>query len=269
MAKILAVPSMADRLRARFGIETISAPVTDDGDVFIRWGNSSGDFRRVVNPARAIRLNCRKYDALVAISQVTRTPRIYRGFIPRGIRAVVRPLTHSQGEGFQVIDGPRDISDSQYATAYVETDVEHRVFFAWDCLFFARRRGTDDQRAAQFPCRSNWGYEFSTEGPEALKEAVRKARQAIGLEVGAADTLTKDGEHYILELNSGPSVDHDRITAFYKDGLRRGIQRKHGVDITNSPLPGHAATMSLEERVSELTREVRELREIIDGWPRR
>jgi glutathione synthase/RimK-type ligase-like ATP-grasp enzyme len=49
-----------------------------------------------------------------------------------------------------------------------------------------------------------------------------KAMGAIGLELGAADVLyvPSTRKYYFLELNSAPTLDNDKITAFFQKAIK-------------------------------------------------
>lgn len=197
-------------------------PETDD--LVIRWGNSTlyGDreFSRVVNPAKAIKLNVHKLDALRKLSSVVDTPRAFVTKVPNNVTALVRSIDH--GDDFNVVKGPYQVPQGRYATTWIKTDVEYRVWFAWDKTTVAKRvpiRGDEEQAAQvndEFPCRREWGYKFLDTVPQKLHNDVLRASRAIGLSLGAADVLVKGNRFIFVELNSAPSIDHPRLREFYQ-----------------------------------------------------
>ncbi len=201
-------------------------------EIVIRWGNSSPlydkdgnglDFPNVVNPASAIAFNCEKNLALEAISKVVLTPTQYKEKVPSGIQAVVRGTSHSGGKGFNVMKGPVKIADWQYATKFIRTKTEYRVWFCGDKTLCAKRV---TKKAVKYPyCRSTWAYRFCKITKE-LHEQTLKAARAIGLECGASDVLSYRGKYYFLENNSAPTVDHRLIKNFYRGALPILVRKK-------------------------------------------
>lgn len=197
-------------------------------DVVVRWGKSNApvngagakvrDFLHVLNPAGAIRLNVQKAKALSLLSEVVRTPRIWTKAVPKRKLAVVRPLTHSQGRDFTVVRGPRRIPRGHYATEFIRTDFEVRV---WVCrtgpttghTMCARRVKMKKDVEGVYPCRSEWGYRWM-KTPKVLHQMVIKAGAKVGLDVYAADVLRKGGRWFLTELNSAVCVDARSIREF-------------------------------------------------------
>ncbi len=216
-------------------------------DVVIRWGNGfcpGKDFANVVNKASAIHLNVRKQEALKAMSKVVHTPTIWLKSVPKGVKAVLRPFEHSSGQHFQIVDGPHPVDHGWYATRYIQTKQEYRVWFAWDRTLCALR--TSRTSTAEFPCRSNWGYRFHRSVASPLHNQVMKAVSAIGLELGAADVLyvPKTRKYYFLELNSAPTLDHDKITDFFQGAIKSKFKNwkpKKDKEETPAVLPVEAA----------------------------
>lgn len=214
-------------------------PANDAAHVVVRWGNSRlkggpalgvppAEFTHVINPSAAIQLNCQKHLALEAMAEVVRTPRMYKRVVPRRTLVVVRPYAHEAGEGFSVQRGPIRIAPNHYATEFVHSKTEYRVWFCGDRTLCAQRvpfRVTDGQ-GERYQCRSEWGYRFRRT-PHALHHATLRAAARIGLECGAADVMYKDRKYWFLELNTAPSVDHLRIRRFYQSHLPRLARAKY------------------------------------------
>lgn len=211
-----------------------------DKDVIIRWGNSQlnqlnqnswnlRDFKRVINTSNAIALNCDKPKAAQKLGEVVNTPKLFKETVPRGVTAVVRPINHSTGYGFSVQKGPYVLSYGFYATEFIETDTEYRVWFAGDKTIHGRRVNLDKKaKKVRYPCRSSWGYSYSYDDitPKDLHKQTLLAANKIGLTVGAADVLHKNGKYYFLELNSAASCDTNRIIKFYKTEILALIQAR-------------------------------------------
>ena len=207
-----------------------------DGDIIIRWGNSgwvytrdgakSAEFKQVINPAAIIKQNCRKHEAIKLLAQVVNVPTIYEKSVPKDVLAVVRPHEHAAGNGFSVQKGPFKVERGTYATKFIQTDTEYRVWFCGNRTMCGRRVKMKVNEDQKYPCRSNWGYEFSDGIAPELRKQTLLAAKKIGLEVGAADLLFYKGKYYFLELNSAASVDHRVVREFYQAGLEVLVRRK-------------------------------------------
>lgn len=245
MIRIL--PYSRDHTVKQLGYSTsawLEGRVSDyDGDVIIRWGNHSTfhnrfgqarEFRNVLNPAKAITLNINKLEAHKVISQAVRTPKLYTRQTPTYGLFVVRPLSHQGGSGFKVIETkgrPIELGGYQYATEFLHTDREFRVWFVGNRTIRARRAPMAEkgQGAEKFPCRSNWGYIFYPHVPETLHNYTIKAAQAIGLDIGAADVLLANDKWYFLELNSSPSTDLPILNRWMKNSINALCHERFGV----------------------------------------
>jgi glutathione synthase/RimK-type ligase-like ATP-grasp enzyme len=207
-------------------------------DIIIRWGNSTAyydnaencrgvDFQNVVNPRKAIRQNCIKHTALQSLAAVVLTPEFYEKEVPKGKRAVVRPIEHTGGKDFRVENGIFKFDNYEfYGTEFIETDTEYRVWFVGDQMFHAKRVPLTEKDEEEYPCRSNWGYSYRETMPKELYDATLKAAKQLGLEVGAADVLMYKGKYYFLELNSAPSIDTKRLIKFFRTNLIKLINSK-------------------------------------------
>ena len=195
----------------KLGFQTISNTSRDvewfDNKLVIRWGNSQcsfgkdgfkRDFKHVLNSAAAIRANCYKSQSIRQIAKVAPTPTIFGMCIPKNKLAVLRPCEHSGGSSFKVIKGPYEIPCSHYATEFIKTDTEYRVWFAGDKTIYAKRVPVQQDDATpvetneKYPCRSKWGYDhIYSPVPPVLSKAVLAAAKTIGLVLGAADVDRK------------------------------------------------------------------------------
>jgi hypothetical protein len=236
MIKLITIKSELESAK-RLGFETFVPKngelfLTDVGndDVVVRWGNSIAvynnpteyrmtEFQNVINLSRNIRLNCDKSESLKRLAEVVSVPNLLGKVVPDGKKAVVRYYEHSHGKDFTIQNGPKRLGPEQYATEFIETETEFRVWFCGGLTFCCKRvpLNEDDQKA--FPCRSNWGYKYVNRIPSDLHTQTLKATERLGLEVGAADILEKDGKYFFLELNSAPSIDTNRLKKFYSEGL--------------------------------------------------
>jgi predicted ATP-grasp superfamily ATP-dependent carboligase len=208
-------------------------PNVKPNDIVIRWGNSYGygeDFKNVVNPGKIIASNCNKFWARKQIGEVVDIPKIYEKSVPKGVTAVVRPKEHSCGNDFEVKVGPFNVDYYQYASDFIDTDKELRVWFANGKTFGAVRVPWQDQKIEKYNCRSKWAYKYTEISSELSKQTL-KAAAKIGLITGAADVLKKDGKYYFLELNSAPTIDTCTIERFFRENLITYILNKWGKNV--------------------------------------
>lgn len=207
-----------------------------DNDVIIRWGNSSKvydstgsyrEFRNIINPSSAICLNCTKPVALRKMSRVVNTPAIYKVRVPKNKLVVLRPTTHTGGNGFKVVKGPLELRiGREYATDFIPTKTEFRVWFIGNKTLCAKRVAGKYNEVTEYPCRSNWGYSFCDVHPILHRDTILAAK-AIGLDVGAADVLYRKGKFYFLELNSAPTIDDRKILKFFTSNFDKFIKGKY------------------------------------------
>lgn len=205
-----------------------------NNSIVVRWGNSTlldvRDFKNVINPSAAIAQNCRKLFARKKLGEVVNTPKLYETKVPKGVTAVVRPYEHEAGNDFQIKQGPFELDYGWYASEFIKTDTEFRVWFANGKTIGGIRKPWKDQTITEFPCRSKWAYEYA-KVPLKLAEDTIKAANKIGLVTGAADVLVKDNKYYFLELNSAPAIDTCTIERFYRENIIRYAISKWGTDL--------------------------------------
>ena len=226
-----------------------------DNDIVIRWGNSTWvydkkgsrciDFKNVINPAPAIKQNCKKNETTKLLAHVVNVPTLYEKSVPKGVLAVIRPLEHSAGNEFSVKEGPFKITPGTYGRRFLKTDAEYRVWFCGNKTMCGRRVKMKVNEDQKYPCRSGWGYEFCEGIALDLHHQTLMAAKKIGLDVGAADVLFYKKKWYFLELNSAASVDHRQIREFYQKALEELVKKKLQEQET--------AKKEAEEKAKEIT----------------
>lgn len=227
MLKLFTVESELDSAqRLGFQTSTYLPEVVErsDNDIIYRWGNSHlylnragqpSEFKNVINQSSSISLNVKKHEALRRLAMQVDTPKMYEKKVPNGKLAVVRPIKHTCGVGFSVKKGPLDLSEGEYATEYVKTKTEYRVWFINNNYLCAKRVAKKGTKEDEYPCRSEYYYKFC-KLPAKLGRLVRLAAKSIGLVSGAADVLRVKRKFYFCELNSSPSIDHRKIRLFFQ-----------------------------------------------------
>ena len=234
-----------------------------DDDIIIRWGNSSNlycstgsrsaEFKQVLNPASAIRQNCRKHESVKLMAQVVNVPTLYEIAVPKGVLAVIRPTEHAAGNGFSVQEGPLKIERGTYGTRYLDVTKsggEYRVWFCGDKTMCGRRVKMECNEEQKYPCRSNWGYEFCDSISPALHHQTLMAAKKIGLDVGAADVLFYKRKWYFLELNSAASVDHRVVREFYQTALAELVEKRFSSKKVEAPVVMPTVEKTLEPKIN-------------------
>jgi len=204
--------------------------------VIIRWGNGflnapieniifseTDDFDNVINRQKSIELNVDKPKALQTISKAVLTPKIYLTAVPNKKIVVFRPKTHSSGQGFQLLKGPFNIVSESYATEYIKTEKEIRVFVCGNKTLTCSREKA--KKADSDICRSNYAYVRFRKTPIRLHRMALRATKALNLEVGAFDVLVKNRKYYFLEFNTAVSVEK-QATEFYKKNIPVLIKKR-------------------------------------------
>lgn len=225
----------------RMGYNThrfIESPAyTFDNKILVRWGNRRlgytrdgrriKEYKNVINPSKAIGRNVDKFKAIKLLAQVVNVPTIYEKNVPTGVLAVIRPFAHAAGSDFSVQKGPFKIEAETYGTRFIQTNDEYRVWFCGEKTMCGRRiKMKRNEEPGEYPCRSNWGYQFIDTVPLDLHYQTLMAAKKIGLDCGAADILYSKGKWYFLELNSAASVDHRIVREFFQNSLNILVRQK-------------------------------------------
>ena len=244
MIRVLAIESEYESAK-RLGIPNVSTFLYGraeefNNDLIIRWGNSilynnkDGtkviEFKNVLNPSKSIHFNCTKSKSLQKLSTVVNTPKFYLSneIVPENKLVVYRPDEHSGGKGFGVIKGEFKVNPYYYATEFIKTDTEFRVFYCGDKTMICKRITYNPERAKQkFVCRSLWNYSFLKKVPKILHNQVMKAKKVLNMDFGGFDILLSKGKYYFLENNSACTIDKSEIAKFYNDGIKSLIKKKY------------------------------------------
>ena len=185
--------------------------------------SDSNDFDNVINPLDSIKLNVRKNEAIQVLSKVVKTPKIYLEKVPKGKLVVYRPTSHSSGKDFLLKKGPFEIPKGFYATEFIRTDKEVRVFVCGHKTLTCSREKA--KKSDSDICRSNWKYSKFRKTNKTLHKIALKASKAIGLDICALDILVKNRTYYVLELNSSPT-NESKSTDFYKKNIPLLIKKR-------------------------------------------
>lgn len=198
-------------------------------DVVIRHGYS-GPINGTpvqINNAESIRLNVQKHKALKKLSKVVNTPRLYEKEVPKNKLVISRPYSHTEGKDYRLLKGPFKLEKGYYAVDAIKTDIEYRIWFVGDKVKMARRfTYSKKEKAKKYPSRSLWGFSFYDKTYKKLKKLVLKGAKQLGIEMGCADILYKNGKYYFLEYNTASTFYHDEIINWHKKYIKSLIKKK-------------------------------------------
>jgi len=208
-------------------------PDGERSDTLIRWGSSARVARRprtVINRRQSIEAATDKLGSLLLLQQEhVRIPTIYRrGEVPNdvGIYPLLgRQRTHRQGADIVLCMQRLDLehSGAEFYTKYIPTAREFRVHvFQGDILKISEKRLTNREEF-QVPWIRNLenGYTFRNVADirdriiQQIEAAGKDAVEALRLDFGAVDVLLgDDGNVYVLEVNTGPSLGDNSLVAY-------------------------------------------------------
>lgn len=162
-----------------------------------------------------------------------RVPRTFRGRIPKGEWAVIRPLIHQGGDGFTIAKGPFKMGYGVYGVRLIRAKAEYRVFVGIDedhveTLVFKR---VPFGRHNNPLCKSQWGY-ADPEDQEVAAEMSNMASAAtgvLGYKISAVDIVVSgvSGRAFVVDVNSAPSLDNPSAFRF----VIKQIKRMFGIGI--------------------------------------
>ncbi len=173
---------------------------------------------------------------------------------------VVRPNNHEEGSDFRLhdveLEGAIRIPAGHHATLFIEGAREYRIWFAGNTFLTAKRIPRPSEGETDETCRSKWGYSFRSQNfPGSIVE-IRKALAVIPIQFGAFDLLwaTEERKWYILEVNSAPSLDHERVRSFMCSGIR-SMMRPPLVVPPSNLRPPQVSTAPVRRRIKVMTME--------------
>lgn len=145
------------------------------------------------------------------------------------VPCVVRPYTHSRGRDLWPCYSVTDLQDAVgsagkgwYGGKFIKKEEEYRVYVVGGRAAAVARKVVDDKSVvawnrAQGQCEFNnvrWG-----DWPLEVVKAGIVAVNHLGLDFGGADVMVdKEGNPYVLEVNSAPSLPlHDRESGYRRN----------------------------------------------------
>ncbi len=181
------------------------------------------DFPNVLNSIESIQGNVKKNEALEKLSKVVSVPRIFKNNVPHRVLAVHRPVSHTGGKGFAVEKGPFQIKDGHYATEFIKTNKEIRIFVCGLKTLTCSRKKMNKKDSDI--CRSNYGYANFRKTTKRIHQQCLKAARTLKLDICAFDILVKGRKYYFLESNSAPTIE-GQARQFYQKNIPTLIKKK-------------------------------------------
>ena len=144
-------------------------------------------------------------------------------------------LTGSKGDGIEIVTGIDDIEGTQLGNAPLYTKLierarEYRVHVfdgqVIDLQQKKRREGNDSDGTIK-NLDNGWVFvrDDITPPPRSIFDVSVRAVQALGLDFGAVDVLTKDGQCYCLEVNTACGLENSTLTT-YANAIKRYANRE-------------------------------------------
>lgn len=201
-------------------------PDVKSGGIVIRWGN-----RIILNTGNFI-----PYNRSSAIKMATNKKVSRQLFIEKGVSTpklitpetwkvgdviIARPLKHSQGKNFVVLENKSSFikhyklnSEGWYYSEYIAKEEEFRVHCGLGKILAVRSKPKGKGHAWNHDIN---GQEFPIMKWEQVEHDVclqaLKAIEALGLDFGGVDVMWKDGKAYVLEVNTSPETSSSEYTS--------------------------------------------------------
>lgn len=195
--------------------------------VVLNWGCSTLPHTHclVVNKPEAVALAANKlltFQALnragIPIPEFTTAQHTAQAWSNSGSRVFARKkLTGHNGEGIVIVEVGQAVPHAPLYTKYKRKEHEYRVHvFGGKVIDVTEKRRRNDAGSGFIRNLDNgWVYCRSDVRPHAnvLSYAI-KAVQALGLDFGGVDVIEKDGNVFIIEVNTAPGVVNTTLSAY-------------------------------------------------------
>lgn len=214
-------------------------------DLIVNWGNSevpSWDATTIpflnnpvavgyaVNKLRTFEL-LRRFN--VPTPEWTTSFSLAQEWIDQGETIVERHnLTGSKGDGIRIVnaDSFDDVEHAQLYTKLIGRAREYRVHVfdgqVIDLQQKKRREGNDSDGTIK-NLDNGWVFvrDDITPPPRSIFDVSIRAVQALGLDFGGVDVLVKDGQCYVLEINTAMGLEGATINS-YTNAIKRYANRE-------------------------------------------
>lgn len=198
-------------------------------DYLLRWGSRSSvrytPRETTINTQSSLRSNADKLEAMRAIDSagiptpeyVTDRDEISETF---GYPALGRSESHARGEDINLIMQWRDAyltEGNDYFVEYIPTELEYRMHVVnGEVIKVHEKRLRSEADNHPFIRNSETGWVFMEPRDETPPDSIAiDAVGCLGMDFGAVDVIRgEDGEHYVLEVNSAPSLDEANLQRY-------------------------------------------------------
>lgn len=219
--------------------------------VVVRWGSreehETNEGTIIYNKSRDIeKATDKKKTREIFREKEVQCPKIFTEHTdPEGITLpiICRPPVHAKGKNFKIFDNPQRAeyflvhNPSWYGSEFINKDREYRIHVAHGkVLAILEKQKPSEDIVAWNRAQSDLGFQYinwnradETQIHRAIRESI-KAVNSLNLDFGGVDTMTKDNEPYILEVNTAPTLNSSPYTASrwgqYFDWLFRSETRR-------------------------------------------
>lgn len=219
-----------------------------DTCVVLNWGNSRLPWSncRIINVPSAVAIAANKlktFETLkhagISIPEYTTNTTIAQGWLNQGFRLFARhKLTAHNGEGIEVVEAGGRLPSAPLYVKYKRKDKEYRVHVfngqIIDITEKRRRNGERGEHGSYIRNLAN-GYVYCRDGVFAsdnIRNSSVGAVRALGLDFGAVDIIERNGQVWVLEVNSAPGVQGTTLDKYlnvirsaYAEALRPRLRR--------------------------------------------
>lgn len=177
-------------------------------DIIINWGMPKIKLNaNYLNPLASVSIATCKLKTLRTLESASiPTPEFSTTKPTEGKWVARTQLSSYSGQGAVVADAT-ELPEAPLYTKYIQKDAEYRVIVvgdqAVDVKQKLKRRDFEGERVPYiWSCDNGYLFAREVEIPENLSELGISAVKALGLNYGAVDIIAKDGNFYVLEINS-------------------------------------------------------------------
>lgn len=194
---------------------TVKSNINEPIDV-IRWGTTKTgrNINEVLQPRNGIilaadKLLCRK----TLLENEIPCPQIYteRSF---SYPLIARKQKHRMGSYFYFVENEKDLEFAKrkgaiYWQEYIEKDSEYRVHVFLNKVLAVQEKVGDKSKSKNWNHTAGFVFEVLKWNniPKGICKLAVDAIEITGLHFGAVDIISKDGNFYVLEINTAPGLE--------------------------------------------------------------